>query len=317
MKTMIAISFLLATLSSNALAQSLNTITPGSRPTVDNLRVSDSLKSTETRTSNAGASNSAGNSLLGSASTATVQTSDGANALKIKYTGILKGPGLNSENFAQSTGDAGEVEHRLKFLVQKGEMFDFGAEARVRTILDHKQFSALNGNYRLLADFKHLVKNDLVDFTLTPRLALPTAIASRQRGLIAAPELIANVDISPKNTRFSFNTGILMAQSILKSTADVKNTTSVIAPWFETDYQINSRVSAMIAFYPELIAQSRSGVALNNDSNELDLGANIEIAKGWSASPYIGVEAFGMKTSSLGDAAKNMQFNVTVSGSFL
>ncbi len=300
MKTKNSLLVLLLALSNNALAQTSST-TVVSTPATTSTTSSTTATSTNSSVANAGA----------------IVADPSKPQLRIKYLGIFKGPGLNSESLTQASGDPGELEHRFKFLVQTSEKLDFGIETRIRTILGNGSLSVLNGDYRAVANFKHVFKNDLLDFSLSPRIKLPTSSSAIKKELLFAPELLANLDISPKNTRFSFNTGMLYQHSLYKASAANTVTTSVVNPWFETDYQINEKVSAMVSIWPDFAAQGKSGAAAVNDSNEIDVGANWEFIKGWTASPYISLEPVGLDTSSAASAAKNMQFNMYVSGAFL
>jgi len=239
---------------------------------------------------------------------------------RIGYLGIFKGPGLNSKNFSQADSNnssAEELENRFKFLLAPSERFDFGMEARVSASASQNGMQVNNGDYRLLANLRHVVKSGIVDLTLTPRIKLPTSSASQERKLLAGAELIANVDIAPKDSRLSFNTGTTFQQNFFQASGSPKNTTTVIQPWFETDYQLTDKIGAFTSIYPELLSQAKMGTGLVNDSDEINVGANWEFFKGWTATPYISIEPVGMDASSVSSAAKNMQFNLYVSGALL
>ncbi len=164
-----------------------------------------------------------------------------------------------------------------------------------------------NGDYRFLANFRHVVKTSSLDLTLTPRLKLPTLGA----------EVIANLDIALTDSRFSFNTGTTLQQNFFDASGPSQKVTTVVQPWFEVDYQINDGLGTFASVYPELLSQAKMGAGFVNDSDEIDAGANWGFLKGWTATPYISVEPVGMDASSVSNAAKNMQFNLYVSGALL
>ncbi len=239
---------------------------------------------------------------------------------KINYLGILRGPGLNSKNFCQAdsnSSEAEELENRFRFLLAPSESIDFGMEARVTAAASREGMDVTNGDYRLLANFRHLVKTNTLDLTLTPRLKLPTSSISRERELLMGAELIANLDIALQDSRFSFNTGTTLQQNFFKASGPSQNVTSVVQPWFEVDYQIKDGLGAFASVYPELLSQAKMGAGLVNDSDEIDVGANWEFLKGWTATPYISIEPVGMDASTMSNAARNMQFNLYLSGALL
>ncbi|MBU6154640.1 MAG: hypothetical protein KGP28_10095 [Bdellovibrionales bacterium] len=240
---------------------------------------------------------------------------------KIGYLGILRGPGLNSKNFSQAdsnSSSAEELENRFRFLLAPGESFDFGIEARITAAASQEEgMNVSNGDYRFLANFRHVVKTSSLDLTLTPRLKLPTSSAAQENRLLLGAEVIANLDIALTDSRFSFNTGTTLQQNFFDASGPSQNVTTVVQPWFEVDYQINDGLGAFASVYPELLSQAKMGAGFVNDSDEIDVGANWEFLKGWTATPYISVEPVGMDASSVGNAAKNMQFNLYVSGALL
>jgi len=239
---------------------------------------------------------------------------------KIGYLGILRGPGLNSTDFSQADSNgasAEEFENRFRFLFAPHGDFDLGLEARVTAAAAQTGMQFLNGDYRLVANLKHLYKSGPFDLTLTPRIKLPTSSISQDRKLIFGGELIANMDIALNNSSWSFNTGTTFQENFFQASAAAGNVTTVIQPWFGVDYQFRDGIGAFVAMYPELISQAGTGIGLFNDSNEINVGANWEFLKGWTASPYISIETVGMDASTLSNSAKNMQFNLYLSGALL
>jgi hypothetical protein len=251
-------------------------------------------------------------------STSSDQTTSVMHApkLKIAYNGILRGPGLNSSNFAQSDNSATSLENRFKFNVETSDKLSFGLEARIATAKSQDEFTVNNNDYRLSASIKHLYQKGILDFSLIPRIKLPTSKKSfATNKVLFGTELIANLDITPQSSRFSYNTGLLTGQNFYRSNGPSSAWATNFNPWFEADYQINDRISAFASIWPEVLINRAS--VNNNDSNEVDIGANIEIIKGWTASPYLSIEPVGLDTSSAGTVAKGMQLNLNVVGTIL
>jgi hypothetical protein len=248
--------------------------------------------------------------------------------LVIKYLGIFNGPGTTFSSAHQAdvygTGSSATsmgLQSRPKLLLQTSENFDFGVETRFLTSFGSQynkgsdvQFT--NGSYRLQADIKNVIKTDTVAVSLIPRIALPTSNAQHQEHMRAAPEMIVNVDYAPKNTRFSFNSGVLYQYGIYGTDTTgagyTAPSTSVLQPWAETDYQLSPKVQAFVAYWPEYSSKARQGAPLAVDSNEVDLGTYFQVAKGWQIAPYISMEPIGMKN--IGQAT---QLNFYVIGAVL
>jgi len=66
--------------------------------------------------------------------------------------------------------------------------------------------------------------------------------------------------------------------------------TLMIQPWVETDYQLSPSVQAMLAYWPEYDSNNKTGFEAANSSNESMSAQNVEVAKGWTLTPYIEVQ---------------------------
>ncbi len=242
----------------------------------------------------------------------------------IKYVGIMRGPGLEFNAAAQAPnvgGDDLNLEHRVSFLAKTSANFDFGVQARVNTKFGNgKDLYATSGTWRLLADIKHIYKDDVLDFTLTPRIMLPTSTKNRNQKLTLSPDVIADLTIAPKDSRFSFDTGVEYLHFLHTDGASgddyTKALTAELAPWIEADFQLNSKTQLMVSYWPTFDAYARKGTPLATSSNEIDVGAYYEFVKGWQVNPYVATEmnAIGAEGAS---ALQNMQFNVIVTGTVL
>ena len=138
-----------------------------------------------------------------------------------------------------------------------------------------------------------------------------------QKGTVS-PDLIADLSISPKNSRFSLDTGMEYIQYFHTAGATgndySKAITAIVAPWLEVDYQLTAKSQLMVSYWPELVAQARLASPLHTDGNEIDIGAYYEFAKGWQLNPYVATEMFGIDTS---NPQRNMQVNLIVVGTIL
>jgi hypothetical protein len=251
--------------------------------------------------------------------TATIETNPGIKPV-LKYTGFVHGPAADfhgSEQSAQiGSGGAFDLDSRAKFGVKLNETLETGAEIRFTTTFNPDKMKVTNGSSRLYASFKNVYKDELVAVGLIPRIVLPTSDTSHNTHMTFSPEFIVNVDIAPKNSRFTFNTGLqviqhLYSESVSAASAGARQTT--IDPWAEVDYQLNPKVQLMVSYWPDW-ATSRSNSAPTERAHEIDVGAYIEVAKGWQLNPYLATDFQGLKNASL---EKNTQINLAISGTVL
>ncbi|MBC7395866.1 MAG: hypothetical protein H7333_00360 [Bdellovibrionales bacterium] len=237
----------------------------------------------------------------------------------VKYLGIMHGPGMTFSGAHQADGSDLLVDNRFKLLARIGANTEVGFEPRINTAFGNgHKIDAVAGAMRLFANFKHVYKDDIFDLTLTPRAVLPTRVKFHNEHGTVSPDLIASLDIAPKNSRFSFNTGSEYIQYFHTAGANAAfyngATTAVVAPWLEVDYQMTEKSQFVVSYWPELVAQARQGTPLHADSNEIDIGANYEFVKGWVVNPYVAIEAFDMKSNARLD---NMSANLLVVGTIL
>ena len=243
-------------------------------------------------------------------------------APRIKYLGVVRGPGLEFSGAQQSAvNDSAQLnyEQRVKVLGTFGSNFEAGVEARVNTNFGKgNTLNATAGNWRLLANFKNVYKDDVFALNLIPRIYLPTSKSAHNAGTAVSPDLIANFSISPKDSKFSFDSGVEYLQFFHNDNENPatakKALTAELDPWLEADYQLTPKTQLMIAYWPSLQAHARQGAPLANTSNEIDIGANYELAKGWTLTPFVSSEPNGLDTAS---PLKNMQLMVLVSGTVL
>ncbi len=247
--------------------------------------------------------------------------SDGAAAMKVSYLGIMSGVGLEmsgSHQASNNTNDPMSIENRVGLNYNLNENMSLGFQPRFKAIFAPDNIHVDNGNYRLSANFKNVYKNDIVTLSLTPRLDLPTSKSAHQSAMLPSPELIATMDIAPKDSRFSGQIGNAYMQGFYGNNASGKDyanaLTAMEQPWAEVDYQISPKFQAFAAYWPEFDANARTSQPLHATSNEVDFGTYIEVAKGWQIAPYIATEAQGIDQARLD---KNMQFNLYVIGTVL
>ena len=255
-----------------------------------------------------------------------VPSNSTATKLKLGYLGIMYGPGLEFSGSHQSAFNGNSslfLNNRPKIMLQTSENFEFGMEPRFNTIFgaDRKHasdFTAENDKWRLLTRFKNVIKTDTLALGISPRLILPTSNAAHQQKEIPSPELVANLDFAPKNSRFSYTVGTVYQQNFFEtSTTGVgytQATTAVFQPWLEADYQLTAKTQLMVAYWPEWVAKARIGQRLTSDSQEIDMGAYFEVAKGWQVNPFLATDFQDMSSS---NRLKNMQLNLVLIGSIL
>ena len=251
----------------------------------------------------------------------------------IKYVGIVNGPGLQFSGARQATNKGANptdstdysqmvVDNRPKLMAKFNANTEVGFEPRFNTFFgsgvqgDNVHVTA--GNMRLFANFKHVYKDDIYDLSLTPRLFLPTGTKYRNQKTTVSPDMIADFTITPKNTRFTFDLGLEYIHLFHTDGANAKDSnaalTGIFVPWLEVDYQLSTKTQLMISYWPELVSEARQGTPLHTDSNEIDIGAYYEFAKGWQVNPYIMAQPLGMDT---GSPLANLQLNLLFVGTIL
>jgi hypothetical protein len=296
-KTILSVSILLFSLTSNAEIKSASKVRVGKNRTRAEIIPSKP-------------SNQASTSSLTSSNTSTTTTTPWIQNVHASYTGIMAGPILDSE--INKTNNI-SVSNRIAAKVDLNEKFDAGLQARLNTSFTADGFIAANENWRLFSNIKKIYDNGVVDFNLTPRLMLPTSNGAHNQKLILGPELIATLNFNPKNTRFSFDYKIHTQKNFYSdSIASNKAMNFYLLHNFEANYTISSTTELNLGVYPEYL--STNSAAFTNSSNELDIGLSWSFTKGWSLNPYLATELKGLDSTSLG---KNMQANLILSGAFL
>ncbi len=243
----------------------------------------------------------------GNTSTATATFSPAVHA---SYTGIMSGPILESE--ANSKNDI-SVSNRIAAKTDLTEKLDAGIQARLNTTFTENGIVANNENWRVFANIKKIYADDLIDFNLMPRVMLPTSDNAHNQTLIAGPELIATMNINPKNSRFSFDYKVQTQKNFYSDKlASTKSMNFYLLHNFEASYTLGSTTEISLGLYPEYT--STNNAAFTNTGNELDIGFSWSFSKSWSLYPYIATELKGLDTSNPG---KQMQANLILSGTFL
>ena len=270
-------------------------------------------------------------STAANANTAVVEAPDADNAgvkPAIRYLGIMHGVGMDFSGAQQAgiNGDSAlKYEQRVKFLVDTNPNTEWGVEARVNTYFGKgEKLSAESGSSRLMANFKHVYKDDVFDLTLSPRLMLPTMNKYRNQKLTLSPDMLVEMTAAPKNSRFSFDSGIeyvwLLHTDGAVGTDYTNADTAYLWPWLEVDYQLTGKTQAMISYWPGFAAQARNGSKMTSSwnqggGNEVDVGGYYEFAKGWQFNPYVALEMSDFTKDTGG--AKNVQANFLIIGTIL
>lgn len=242
--------------------------------------------------------------------TSTASTTTMMPTIHASYTGIMSGPILNAEKNSKNNIS---VSNRIAAKADFTEQFDAGIQARLNTTFTPTGVNAANENWRVFANIKKIYNDGFIDFNLTPRVMLPTSNSAHNQKLLMGPELIATMNLNPKNSRFTFDYKVQTQKNFYSDKlASNKSTDFYLLHNFEANYTLGSTTEINMGLYPEYL--STNSAAFTNTSNELDLGLSWSFAKGWSLNPYLATELNGFDTASPG---KNMQANLILSGAFL
>jgi|GEM_PF-3553004 len=259
------------------------------------------------------------------ANTSTATSSETATVRPgIKYFGQLLGQGLDFSGTEQSNGygdkAAFTIDNRPKFFARIGNNLEAGIEARFFTNFESTGWNLTNNNSRLFVNFKNIYKDDVFAVSFIPRAMLAQSNKAHNQKATVSPDLILSVDAAPKNSRFSFNGGLEVIKHLYSDvpTNDVKHNylaarSLTFDPWLEVDYQLNPTVQLSASYWPDW-ATTRGSSHLDNDFQELDVGAYVEVAKGWQLMPYVGTNFNNFQAS---NALDNMQLNIALSGTVL
>lgn len=252
------------------------------------------------------------------ASAANGSTSTGSSdaRLRVSYSALMFGPGVDMSAAKTAGGGDFFISHRPKFAVAFGSSgIDTGLQLRIRTTnTTQAEMGVTNENYRIFANFRNVAKFGATSLTLTPRIILPTSNNAWKTHLLPSPELIASFDINPKNSRFSFSVAPQIIASLYHSNkAEAGNSLVYFVGNLESTYAINDKVQVTAGFYPSF--DDKRGEGFVNDGDELDLGVNYDFAKGWSINPYFATEMLNVANGA--NVAKNTSINLTLNGTFL
>jgi hypothetical protein len=248
---------------------------------------------------------------------------------ELKYLGYMHGVGADFSG-AHEAGINGNsqmnYEQRVYALIATSKKFEFGVQARVMTdFANGNTLNVQNGNWRLVANFNHVYQDDVFNLTISPRVYLPTSNAARNQKITPSPDLVAMLDVAPKNTRFSGQLGFEGIQEYHTAGAEGTDYTqaysTIIAPWAEIDYQLTGNTQLMLSYWPEYNAQSHVNAPLTSNwnqggGNEVDIGGYYEFVKGWQFMPFLATEMSQIGANG-GSVAKNMQINFLIIGQIL
>ncbi len=255
----------------------------------------------------------ASSSTPGSASTTSAAPT--STSIHANYTGIFLGPGLNAEAGKTKDGTDLFISNRFAIRSDFTDQINAGLQARLRTVFAKDSIDASNEVWRFFANFRNVAEYDIVSLSLTPRLLLPTSDQAHNNSMTLSPELLASFNVNPKNSRFSFSYTPQMQQLFYTdSSVALKNNAMsfYLVHNLEMNYNLGSTTQITVGYYPEYLSTKK--VSFTNSSNEVDVGFNWDFAKGWSINPYLATELNGLDSSDFG---KNMQANLTLSGTFL
>lgn len=249
-------------------------------------------------------------------STATTSATSSASGVlsnvSAGYLGIFNGP--EADFYAPKRLDNKDmyVSNRLAVRYNFSDSINAGYQARVATIFQPGKLEATNETHRLFANFRGLAKTQMGALTLTPRVMLPTSNAAHDQKMLPSPELIANYEFAPAGSRFNFALGNTASKKLYQNNEDQKMQSFYSIANIEASYQMSPISQMTFGLYPEY--EITRSTAMNNTSNEVDMGVSIDVAKGWSVNPYVATELKGLHEGNLG---KQTAFNLTLSGTLL
>ena len=246
---------------------------------------------------------------------------------EIKYFAIMHGAGLDFSGAHEATINSSSqltYEQRIKLLAATSQNVEVGVEARVMTNFGNgANTNITNGAWRLVSVFKHVYQDSFFDLTLIPRVVLPTSSLYQNQKVTPSPDMVFNIDMTPKNSRFSFYTGLEFMPLFHSAGAmggDYMNADTLdIGAWVGTSYQLTEKTALTASYWPSWAMQGHRGASLTDawaqdGGNEIDIGAAYEFSKGWTVNPYLATEMSGISNQA---AIKNMQLNFNISGRFL
>ena len=237
-------------------------------------------------------------------------------AINIKYLGVYEGPNLTADG-TNMHGEDTAISNRPTLQYNFNNNINAGLQTRIGTTFTKDGVVAANETWRLYGNFKSVVAspNGVFSLDLVPRVMLPTSIGNHNTTMLPSPELLVAFNINPKNSRFSFDYTPQMLGYIYSdnSVAQSNNASSfIIVHNIEGTYQLGAKSQLTFGWYPEYKTTTNTSFA--NKTNEVDVGVNFDIAKGWALNPYIGIEPNGMDSTNV---TKQMEAALIVTGTFL
>ncbi len=224
------------------------------------------------------------------------------------YTGIM-----NSPRFVTDEPEYFSISNRLSALTDITANWNAGIQARINTEFKSTGLEATSDKWRIFSTIKNIYNDGIFNFSLTPRVALPTSTAAIKATMIAGPELIASLNGIVPDSRFNFS---YTAQGQKNFYSNVNANPKALNYYFlqsiGAGYTLTPSAEINISYNPEY--GSSNSAAWTNSSNEIDLGMNWDFAKGWSVNPYIAAEMNGFSVS---DAGRKLSANLILSGNFL
>jgi hypothetical protein len=239
-------------------------------------------------------------------------------AINIKYVGVYEGQAFSSAEDRHGKNMHGEdqsISNRPTIQYNFNSDMSAGLQTRINTAFKKEGIVASNETWRLYGTFKNVASYGIVSLDLIPRLQLPTSMKNHDKTMMVSPELLAAFNINPKNSRFSFDYTPQMLGYLYSDETVAKAHSAasfIILHNIEGTFQMSAKTQLTFGWYPEYVVSKV--LPLTQDSNEVDVGVNFDIAKGWSLNPYIGVEPVGMDSNNIG---KSMEAALVVNGTFL
>lgn len=242
-------------------------------------------------------------------------TEAAAPKLKVGYTAVMAGPGLNMSKAKAADGSDFFISHRPKIGVAINKNLDMGLQFRIRTTnTTVPNMGVTNENYRLYSTLKKVATYNSASLTLIPRIVLPTSNGSHNTHMAPSPELIASFDIEPKDSIFTFSIAPQIIGLLYHSNKALAGSTLVdFILNLESTMALNDQTKMTFGLYPEY--KNFRGQGFAHAGNEFDLGVSYDFAKGWSVNPYLGSDVKALTAG--GNVAANTSINLTLSGSIL
>jgi len=242
--------------------------------------------------------------------------------INVKYLGLYEGPALNTAEAGKNMHNADEfISNRPKVQYNFNANTSAGLETRIRTTFAQQGVQADNETWRLYGSFKNVASYGIMSLDLVPRVMLPTSKSNHNTTMLPSPEMIATLNINPKNSRFSLDYSNQMLGYMYSNNTVAKSAafnggaganSFIMLHSFEGTFQTSAKTQLTFGWYPEYVVTKN--LPMTQDSNEVDLGVNFDIAKGWSLNPYLGIEPVGMDSS---NPTKSMEAALIVTGTFL